>query len=132
MARMTSKYSRAIDLFIITAAAECSVTQASAELEIEDAHDSHDDHGYEVQAHADHGHEEHAEDHREDEAGHTEFHAEYLLTCADPGAISGITFAYFDIFENPRELAVQIVTASGAQAFEVECDDAPFDLRGMF
>ncbi len=114
---------RPLDLFVLPAAAECSVVQASAELESEDHH--------EHEEHADHDHEDAHDDH-EDEAGHTEFHAEYALTCANPDALTEITFAYFDRFENAREVEVQIVSASGAKAFEVERDAPVLDLRGMF
>ncbi|NNJ67936.1 MAG: DUF2796 domain-containing protein, partial [Boseongicola sp.] len=95
----------------------------------EDHGDDHD-HG---EAHAD-GHDDahdHDEDHA-DEAGHTEFHAEYALNCRNTDALSEITFAYFDAFENARALEVQIVSAAGAQAFEVERDEPTLDLRGMF
>ncbi len=136
-----------LDLFVLPAAAECSVTQASAMLESEDDHDheehGHDDHVEANEGHDNHDHEEHAEahedhdehdheEHASDEASHTEFHAEYMLTCANPDAINEMTFAYFDTFENARELEVQIVTASGAQAFEVERDDPTLDLRNLF
>ena len=130
---------RPLELFVLPPAAECSVVQASAELESEDAHDEHVDH--EEQHDDDHaeGHDEHAEEHADehgddhaDEAGHTEFHAEYVLTCGNPDALAEITFSYFDTFENARELEVQIVSASGAQAFEVERDEPKLDLRGMF
>ncbi len=126
-----------LDLFVLPAAAECSVTQASAALESEEGHDAHDHKEYaEGEAHEDHDHEEHAEhghdDHGDEEASHTEFHAEYILTCGNADALSGIEFAYFDAFENALELEVQIVSASGAQAFNVERDDPTLDLRGMF
>lgn len=127
---------RPLELFVFQSAAECSVVQASAELESEDSHDEHDeDHDDD---HAE-GHDEHEEEHADghdeddaDEAGHTEFHAEYTLTCGNPDALTEITFAYFDAFENAREIEVQIISASGAQAFEVERDDPTLDLRGMF
>lgn len=123
---------RPLDLFVLPAAAACSVTQASAELESEQAHDDHDDHDHAAHKdhddHAEHSdHEEHAE-----EAGHSEFHAEYRLNCADPTALTDITFAYFDTFENARELEVQIIAGSGAQAFEVERDAPTLDLRSLF
>ncbi|MEP5757782.1 MAG: DUF2796 domain-containing protein [Litoreibacter sp.] len=146
-----------LELFVLPAAAECSVTQASAELESEDAHDDHeheehaeaekhDEHDHEKHAeaegHDDHDHEKHAEaeghddhdheEHASEEAGHTEFHAEYTLSCGNPSAVSEITFAYFDTFENALELEVQVVSASGAQAFEVERDEPKLDLSGMF
>ena len=119
---------RPLDLFVLPGSAECTIVQASAELEGEEHHD-HEEHG-EGEDHSDH--DDHAEDHHDDEARHTEFHAEYELTCARPEAISDITFVYFDAFANARELEVQIVTASGAQAFEVKRDAPKLDLRGMF
>ena len=119
------------DLFVLPAGAECTVTQASAELESEEEHEEH----AEGEKHDD-DHEEHAEgahdDEHADETSHTEFHAEYVLTCANPSAIDEISFAYFDAFENARELEVKIVTKAGAQAFEVERDEPKLDLRGMF
>lgn len=141
---------RPLELFVFPEAAACSVTQASAELESEETHGAHGAHGDEKHAdahdeehahehddekhadahddeHSEHAHEEHAE-----EASHTEFHAEYALTCGNPSAVSQIDFAYFGVFENARELEVQIVTASGAQAFEVVREEPALDLRGMF
>ena len=81
-----------------------------------DGHDDHDDHD---------GHEDHA-----DEAGHTEFHAEYAMVCEVPENVTQITFAYFDTFPNALEVEVQIITADGAQAFEVERDAPVLDLGG--
>ena len=167
-----------LELFVLPAAAQCSVTQASAALEIEadeDAHDhddhadehahddhhdhdhddhaeaeGHDDHEHdhndhaEAEAHDDHGHDhdDHAEahddhehdhdEHAADEASHSEFHAEYTLNCGDTDALTQIEFAYFETFENALEIEVQIVSASGAQAFDVERDDPTLDLRGIF
>lgn len=141
---------RPLDLFQLPAAAECSVTEARAALEAEEAHDDHDEdhgedhaeeHGHEE--HEEHGHEEHEHEHEEhahddhdedhaDSDSHTEFHAHYVLTCATPDALDQITFAYFDQFENARELEVQLVSANGAKAFEVLRDQPILDLRGMF
>lgn len=112
---------RPLDLFVLPEAAACSVTQASAGLESEEEHEVHADHA------EDGDHEEHGE-----EAGHTEFHAEYTLTCAEPTALTEITFAYFDAFENARELEVQVITGSGAQAFDVEREEPTLDLRSLF
>ena len=126
---------RPLDLFVLSDVAGCSVVQASAGLESEENHDAHaDDHGDE---HADEedGHDDHdEEDHEEhaSEVGHTEFHAEYLLTCADPTAVTEITFAYFDAFPNALEVEVQLIADAGATSFEVERDAPTLDLRGMF
>jgi hypothetical protein len=130
---------RPLQLFVFPSAAECSVIQASAELESEEAHDEHVDHDKDHEDDHAEDHDEHAEEHAEghdddhaDEAGHTEFHAEYTLTCGNPDALTEITFAYFDTFENAREIEVQIISASGARAFEVERDEPKLDMRGMF
>jgi len=95
-----------LDLFVVPDAAGCTVVEAEAELETEDDHD-------------DHGDEDHA-----DEAGHTEFHAEYTLSCDAPDALTEVTFAYFETFPNAQEVEVQMITSEGAQAFEV-ARDAP-------
>ncbi|MBL6846018.1 MAG: DUF2796 domain-containing protein [Planktomarina sp.] len=99
-----------LGLFLIPEAASCIVITAHAKLESEDS--DHDDH---------------------DEApGHTEFHAEYLLECANLTEISAITFSYFEIFPNALELEVQVISDKGATAFEIERDVAKLDLRGIF
>lgn len=97
----------------------------------EHAHDGthkHGDEGHTDKDHAEHAHDEehkhgdeaHAE--HSGDAGHTEFHAEYALSCTNPEALSQITFAYFDTFANAQEVEVQVLSASGAQAFEVTRD----------
>jgi hypothetical protein len=104
-----------LGLFSIPEAASCIVILAHAKLESENS-----DHGEE-------GHDDH------DEApSHTEFHAEYLLECANLTEISAITFPYFEIFPNALELEVQVISDKGATAFEIERDLAKLDLRGIF
>ncbi|MEM9640057.1 MAG: DUF2796 domain-containing protein [Pseudomonadota bacterium] len=141
---------RPLELFVMPAAAECTVIEASAKLESEEEHAEHADHGDEhgdehadhadhgdehAEEHADHGHEHagHGDEHAEhaEEAEHTEFHAEYVLSCADPAAITDMRFVYFETFENALELEVQLVTADGAQSFEVERAAPVLDLRGL-
>jgi hypothetical protein len=101
-----------LDLFVMPDAAGCSVVEAQAELESEDEHDNHGDDGHDNASHGDHA----------EEAGHTEFHAEYTLTCDTPDALTEMTFAYFEAFPNAQKVEVQIITAAGAQAFEVKRD----------
>ena len=123
-----------LGLFLIPEAASCIVITAHAKLESEDSdHDDHDEEGHDD--HDEEGHDDHdEEDHDDhDEApGHTEFHAEYLLECANLTEISAITFSYFEIFPNALELDVQVISDKGATAFEIERDVAKLDLRGIF
>ena len=51
-----------------------------------------------------------------------------MLSCDNPDALSDIEFAYFATFPNALEVEVQIITAAGAQAFEVERDAPVLDL----
>ncbi|MEM9577425.1 MAG: DUF2796 domain-containing protein [Pseudomonadota bacterium] len=128
---------RPLDLFVVPEAAGCTVVEASASLESEDHHeaqavdahteDEHDHNEHREHAHDDHDHGGHAE-----AAGHTEFHATYLLKCSDAEAASVISFAYFDVFPNALELEIQVVTEKGATAFEVARDAPQLDLRDMF
>ena len=122
-----------LDLFVVPDAAQCIVVDARAELESEDEHDDHEDgdedHGDED--HAEDGHDDHeGEDHVE-EAGHTEFHAEYLLECGDITALSEISFAYFTAFPNALEVEVQVISDQGAAALEVERDAPMLDLSNL-
>jgi len=145
-------------LFLIPEAASCIVITAHAKLESEDSdhddhdeeghddhdeegHDDHDEEGHDdhdEEGHDDHdeeGHDDHDEEGHDDHdkaPGHTEFHAEYLLECANLTEISAITFSYFEIFPNALELEVQVISDKGATAFEIERDVAKLDLRGIF
>lgn len=110
-----------LDLFVLPEAAGCTVTRASAQLVSDGDHDD-DEHAHEH----DHGHAEEAH-----AAGHSEFHAEYLLTCADPAAINRIEFAFFDAFPNALELEVQLISGRGARSFKVERDAPVLDLAGL-
>ena len=136
-----------LGLFLIPEAASCIVITAHAKLESEDSdhdeegHDDHDEDGHDdhdEEGHDDHneeGHDDHDEEGHDDHdeaPGHTEFHAEYLLECANLTEISAITFSYFEIFPNALELEVQVISDKGATAFEIERDVAKLDLRGIF
>ncbi|MEQ6202429.1 DUF2796 domain-containing protein [Sulfitobacter sp. HNIBRBA2951] len=134
-----ARLARPLDLFTLPAAAGCSVVQAAASLESDDHEDEGDDHAEHDDDHKDHDDAEHDGDHKdhdhaehEEAAGHTEFHASYLLDCADMGQATLITFTYFAAFPNAVELEVQVIAERGATAFEVMRDAPTLDLRDMF
>jgi hypothetical protein len=154
------KLAEPLDLFVVSAAAGCSVVEAHAELEGDEGHDEHDDRvddhddpdddhddhddehdDHDEDAHDDHdedAHDDHDEDGHDDhddhadEAGHSEFHAEYLLTCSDITAATDINFAYFEAFPNALEVEVQVISEAGAMSYEVERDAPTLDLSEMF
>lgn len=148
-----------LDLFTPPAGAGCVVTTANVALITEgDEHDEHgdehanhaeeehghDDHAHDHDKHAEEGHEDehhdadaHGEEHHDHDAhgdqggeGHTEFHAEYALTCADPAAVQSLDFGYFAQFPNAAELMVQVISEQGAKAYEVSREDPRLDLSG--
>ena len=131
-----------LGLFLLPEAASCIVITAHAKLESEDSdHDDHDEEGHDdhdEEGHDDHDdegnddHDEEGHDDHDEAPGHTEFHAEYLLECANLTEMSAITFSYFEIFPNALELEVQVISDKGATAFEIERDVAKLDLRGIF
>jgi hypothetical protein len=127
--RAVATLAKPLDLFVLPAAAECSVVEARAELETEmhDEDANEDDHDH---AEADEDDHAEADGHEHEEGGHTEFHAEYALNCAVPSAIDRIEFVYFDTFPNAREIELQLVTDSGAEAFEIERDAPVLELAG--
>ncbi len=113
-----------LELFGMSTDADCRVEGAHADLDGDEDHEGHDHDT--AHDHAS-GHDDH-----EDEAGHTEFHAEYSMTCDTPSALTDIAFDYFDVFENAREVEVQIVTPTGATAVEVTRDAPTLDMRDLF
>jgi len=119
------------DLFVLPAAAGCTVAEAEVEVlgagahGMEEAHGHGDEHGHEeAQAEAEHGHA------HDDGESHSEFHATYRMDCAEPGMIDRIEFAYFDAFPNAQELEVQLVTDAGATGAEVTREAPRLDLAG--
>ncbi|MEM1344824.1 MAG: DUF2796 domain-containing protein [Pseudomonadota bacterium] len=132
-------------LFVLPAAAGC--TLASAEVALigpgGDEHgEEHAGHGHGEKAHGhshDHGHGHshghghgHGEEAHAEEAGetHTEFHAEYRLTCAEIANLDRIDFAYFAAFPNAEELEIQLIDANGSRGFEVERDAPALEIGG--
>lgn len=128
-----------LSLFVLPSAAGCSLVSAS--VAVHEEREKHDQHKGESHAkHADdsaHGKEEvhshgHAHGHGEQhESGHNEVHAEYALSCANPGAIDSIRFAYFDRFSGAEELDVNLITANGQRSFEVTRAKPVLGLQGM-
>lgn len=120
------------ELFRLPEAARCTVVEAEVALLGEDD-DHHEEHGH-AEHHEEHeAHDEHAgsdHDEGEGEVSHTEFRAEYRLTCAEPGAIDRIEFGYFAIFPNAEELEVQLISDQGSKGFEVVRDAPVLDLAG--
>lgn len=117
-------------LFVIPAAAGCSLVKAGAAMlgaEPEDEHGDHDDHAHDH----DHARDEHADhdDHGGD--GHSEFHAEYEMSCEDPSAIDRIEFVYFERFPDAKQIEVTVIGPSGAQSFEATRQAPVVELKGL-
>ena len=94
------------------------------EHEDHDAHgeDAHDDEHEDHDAHSGDAHDDEHEDHDVHDEGettsHAEFHAEYVLHCADPAALDRMTLTYFEVFPGAEELAVTVITEAGQSRHE--------------
>jgi hypothetical protein len=115
------KLAQPLALFVLPRNAGCKVTSAKVVIARESETD-HDAHEHEENAHAE------ADGH---EAEHSEFHAEYALSCSNVAAITTISFPYFDAFPSSEELAVMLITEKSQKAFEVNREHALIDIRGM-
>ena len=138
-----AQLAKPLELFGFPADAGCTVTAAKVALMGEHDEEHHEE-GHKEGHKDDHDHKEDAHDHKDEHAkhdedhgdghageeGHTEFHAEYALTCADPSVIDIIEFAYFDRFPNAAELTIQLISDKGAKGFEVERDEPRLNLSG--
>ncbi len=102
----------------LPAAADCKLTATNVALHTEGEDEDHDGH--------DHDHEKHAEE----EPGHTEFHAEYQLNCANPENLKTLSFTYFETFKNAQKLSVSIVSSSSQKKAEATHDNAAISLGG--
>ena len=100
-----------LTLFITPDAAQCTVVSAKAKLGADDGHV----HGAAKTATAKAPAAKH--DHAKNE--HSEFHADYELTCAQPALAVSIDFGYFKAFPKAQKMGVQIITAKGQTSAQV-------------
>ena len=134
VSRAEEKLKNIANVVGLPAAAGCKLEKASVELHIEAG--DHDDHGHEKKAaKKDHGH-GHSHGHKDEkheakEASHSEFHAEYALTCASPEKLVELTFPYFANFKGAKELEVSVVGPKSQKRFEVERDSGKINLGGI-
>ncbi|MGO9460686.1 MAG: DUF2796 domain-containing protein [Rhodomicrobium sp.] len=123
-----AKLANALALFGPEPKAGCELDSVKISVEAGHHEDEHE-HEHEHEAHdGAAGHEDH-----EDEAGHqhSEFHAEYTLTCSSPSRLTSMTFDYFNAFAGAQELDVTVIAPKGQSSFEVKRDKPSLDLTGI-
>ena len=120
-----------LDLFVLPKGARCAVQEVQVELESDADHDVNEEDHQDHDDENDHKHEDH-DDHDEEKhaasSGHTEFHAEYSLICSNIEALTQIDFAYFEVFPNSKQVELQLVSQSGASAFDIKSGAPRLDL----
>lgn len=110
----------ATSLFSLSAAAGCTLSAATAELDGEgSAHDHKED-----------GHKEHGASDNE-QGDHSEFRVEYTFRCKTIDALGTIRFPYFKAFPNAEELDVTLITEKGQKSFEVSRERDRIDFQGL-
>jgi len=123
-----------LDLFVLPRAARCAVQAVQVELKSDADHGANEEDHQGHDAHTEEGHQDHDDhdDHDEEKhaasSGHTEFHAEYSLICSNIEALTQIDFAYFEVFPNSKQVALQLISQSGARAFDIKSGAPRLDL----
>ena len=114
-------------LFTPAEAAGCELTSAETEhlMTDEEGHEEGEEHSEEEEhIEGESGAEEYAEDEEHDEdaegAQHSEFHAEYTFTCANPDSLSSVALnELFALYPGIEDLDVQYVLPNGQGAAEL-------------
>lgn len=114
----------------LPAAAGCKLGKANVEVHFEGGEEEKK-HAKKKSKHS-HGHSHsHKKKKKEKEAGHSEFHVTYKLTCSAPERLVEIAFPFFKSFEGAQELEVNVIGAKSQKKFEVERDSAKINLSGV-
>jgi hypothetical protein len=87
-------------LFLLTPEAGCTGTAADLESSLLE-------------------HEQHAEHDEHDEETHSEFHAMYTFSCAEPDKLNAIELALFALFPGLEDVDVQFIGPSGQLGMEL-------------
>jgi hypothetical protein len=119
-----------LTLFKLPAGAGCKIDTATVEVHADgEGHDDHDSAKEEAgkKPSQDHDHDEK----KGDGGGHSEFHANYILTCAEPYQLTGLEALYFTSFPGAQSLAVNITAAKGQSQTELTRDNPKLDFAGV-
>jgi hypothetical protein len=117
LAEAKARLAKASVLFAPEPKAGCQLEQTK--VSTESGHEHHD-----------HGDKGGASSQEKEEAGHSEFHADYAFVCASPSRLTSMTFDYFKEFPNAQELDITIVSPKGQSSFEVKREKPSLDLTG--
>ena len=101
-------------VFTLTPAAGCEPTATEVEWVMTDE-DGHEEHAESEEAH----HSEAEETGHDGEKTHSEFHAAYRFTCAEPDQLSGLEVKLFELFPATEEIDAQIIGRQGQTAAEL-------------
>jgi hypothetical protein len=122
LAEAKAKLANASVLFAPEPKAGCTLEQVKVSAEAGHGHE-HEHHDHEAQGGG--------PGHEKEEAGHSEFHGEYIFTCASPSRLTAMTFDYFKEFPNAQELDITVASPKGQSSFEVKRDTPSLDLTGI-
>jgi hypothetical protein len=121
IAEAKAKLANALVLFVPAEKAGCELEQVKVSMDA--GHEGENAHEHWAQGiRAGSGQEEAGEHH------HSEFHAEYSLSCASPSRLTSMTFDYFSAFSAAQELDISVITPKGQKSFEVKRDKPSLDL----
>src|SRR5262245_23098305 len=110
-----TKLADPLQLFKVSAAANCRLQEANVEIVTGSEADKDSKAGK----------------HAGKESSHSEFRALYGLECTSPDKLAGIDFAYFNTFSAAKELEVNLTTSKGQTKFRVTRAKPRISLSGQ-
>jgi hypothetical protein len=108
-------------LFLLSPEAGCLATAADLESSLLAEHDEHAEESEHHKAHekyADTAHED-EHDHKDEHETHSEFHALYTFSCAEPAELHAIELVLFQHFPGLEDVDVQFIGPSGQLGVEL-------------
>lgn len=121
-----------LTLFKMPSNAGCKVEKATVEIRNEEQH--HHDEGHAAgTAKNESGakDDEHDEDDHDEHGGHSEFHAQYSLTCTSAANLTTIETTYFKAFAAAQQLNVSVVAAKGQWQMQLTRKKTTLTLGGL-
>lgn len=117
-------------LFKLPSNANCKIDKADVEIRKEEHHHDEDQHA-EKKGEGGAKDEDHEADDHDEHGGHSEFHAQYSLTCQAPTNLTALETTYFKAFAAAQALNVSVVAPKGQTQMQLTRDKTTLALAGL-
>jgi hypothetical protein len=130
LAAAIATWQNPLTLFVLPAAAQCTVASATADLVADDDDDDDKDKAAKTDSAKPTAEPKAADAHAHHDE-HMDFKASYELACTNPAGITSLEIAYFKTFPKAQKVTVQVITAKGQTAMEATPAKPSLDFRPL-